>query len=103
MSAETKYQVIDGHHGMVVSTHGSSVAAHRKADKLDAEYGSYRYGVRTMTQMPDGSLVDPRVQEVAQSLLTTAAMRGTAVAKYGWETTSGRWSSDGSTVTELDK
>lgn len=41
----TKYQVVDRQTGVLISTHKSAVAAHRKADKLDQQYGAIRYSV----------------------------------------------------------
>ena len=39
------YNVIDRKTGMVMGTYGTSKGAHRKADKLDQDYGAHRYGV----------------------------------------------------------
>ena len=43
----SKYQVVDNKTGRSVGKpHVSRQSARRKADKLDNEYGAYRYGVR---------------------------------------------------------
>ena len=39
------YNVVDRKTGQVMGTYGTSKGAHRKADKLDLDYGAHRYGV----------------------------------------------------------
>jgi hypothetical protein len=41
-----KYQVVDRKTNKVVGTYSSKVRARSKADKLDLEYGAYRYSTR---------------------------------------------------------
>lgn len=40
-----KYQVIDRHTKKIMGTYQDVKRARRRADKLDLEYGAYRYGV----------------------------------------------------------
>jgi hypothetical protein len=42
------YQVIDRQTQQVVGTYKNRAAASRRVDKLDNEYGSYRYFVKTI-------------------------------------------------------
>ena len=46
------YQVIDIQTNWVVSSHKTSRRAHRKADRLDMEYGAVRYVVRFVEVAP---------------------------------------------------
>tara|TARA_R100000781_G_scaffold52932_1_gene34637 strand:+ start:324 stop:500 length:177 start_codon:yes stop_codon:yes gene_type:complete len=39
------YKVIDRKNGTIMGTYGTLKGAHNKKDKLDNEYGGYRYGV----------------------------------------------------------
>jgi hypothetical protein len=39
------YKVIDRKDGTVMGTYSTLIRAHNKKDKLDNEYGGYRYGV----------------------------------------------------------
>ena len=41
-----RYQVIDNQTQVVMGIYSSLKAAHRRADKLDMEYGAVRYVVR---------------------------------------------------------
>lgn len=44
----TKYQVIDLSTKEIMGTRATRKSARNRADKLDMEYGSYRYGVRAV-------------------------------------------------------
>ena len=51
-----KYKVIDRKDGTVMGTYSTLKGAYKKKDKLDNEYGGYRYGVdkadRGITKAP---------------------------------------------------
>lgn len=46
------FEIVDRHTGRVVSTYSNRIRASRKVDRLDNEYGAYRYFVRPITFQP---------------------------------------------------
>lgn len=49
----TRYLVIDGQTGEIRGSYASRRRAFRRADKLDLEYGAYRYYVQVVHQALD--------------------------------------------------
>ncbi len=43
-----RYDLIDGHTGQVLASYKHRAAANNRRDKLDNEYGAYRYKVRAI-------------------------------------------------------
>jgi hypothetical protein len=84
-----RYQVYDRKTGDVVGTYETRRRATRRADRLDNEYGAYRYGVRPVlpmvpvpyveTDIGNGLRIDGATKPLNPSVLNPLAFSGTGV------------------------